>query len=291
MPIFNKKNYGFLVAGQCSPGLFVGVGCVLAMVVACNSPQEAARVEIPVVLDAGSIKKVTTDLGYEVELSEARIVAQDLTFAVAGEAHVASLFQKPYQWLVPSAQAHPGHYQGGDITGELTGRFLLDWSPGADDPIELGLASLLVGTYTSANFVFESARKDDLDDDDDKLLGHTMIFCGTATKDKDEFAFLALIDSPEDRQLVGLPFEYEVKADSDIVIHFMLEPRDHLADDTMFDGLDFQALDEDADGEVHLLPTAETAALKDAYNLFRRTMQTHDYYFMDAVPTVEEAEE
>lgn len=286
MPIFEGRSCNYFSSArliQTSPAV---LGIVLGLS-ACSAPQEAVRVERSVVLDAGDIKALTNDLGYEVELTEARMMVRDLTFAIAGEAHQEALLHKTYQWLVPNAYAHPGHYQGGDITGELTGRFLLDWLPGQTAPRELGRASLLVGTYKSANFVFERASEQDLSDKDDELLGHTMIFRGTASKGKEQFTFLALIDSPEDRKLVGLPFEGEVTADSDDVIHFMFDPHDRLADDTMFDGLDFKALDEDSDGVVQLLPKAESDALEDAYNLFRRSLQTHDYYFMTAMPAPE----
>lgn len=287
MPIFDGEGSSSFPSTRLARAPLVVLAFVLGLS-GCSAPQEAVRVELSVALDAGAIKAVTNDLGYEVELTEARMMVQDLTFAIAGEAHQEALLHKTYQWLVPDAYAHPGHYQGGDITGELTGRFLLDWLPGQRAPLELGRASLLVGTYKSANFVFERATEQDLSDKDDELLGHTMIFRGTASKAKEQFTFLALIDSPEDRQLVGLPFEDEVTADSDEVIHFMLEPHDRLAGDTMFDGLDFKALDEDSDGAVRLLPKAESDALEDAYNLFRRSIQTHNYYFMTAMSAPKE---
>ena len=79
--------------------------------------------ELPVVVDAVQVERVTTDMDYEVEVTEARIAVKDFTFAIAGELHTASLLRETYEWLVPTALAHPGNYQGGDITGEMPGTF------------------------------------------------------------------------------------------------------------------------------------------------------------------------
>src|SRR5690606_35739844 len=50
---------------------------------ACGSPQEAIKVDVPVMIDATEIKVVTTDLRYDVELFEARMMVKDFTFAIA----------------------------------------------------------------------------------------------------------------------------------------------------------------------------------------------------------------
>ena len=103
---------------------------------ACSEPSEAPRVELPVVVDASQVVPVTTDLGYEVELSSARIVMDDLLFTVAGEVHAASLWRPVSEFVVPTAYAHPGHYQGGEVSGELLGTFVVDWP--AEHGRELG---------------------------------------------------------------------------------------------------------------------------------------------------------
>lgn len=236
---------------------------------------------MPIVVDGAQIKRVTTDLGYNVEVSEARIMGMDFTFAIAGELHTASLLRRSYEWLIPDALAHPGHYQGGDITGEMPGTFLLDWLPGKN--VELGEASLIVGQYHSANFVFSRATDTDVEEDD-PLLGHTALLRGTATKDDQSVSFSALIDSPKDRQLVGIPFESKLDKASDVVLHLRLKTMDSLEGDTLFDGLDFLDLDEDADGELEIVPESTSENLEDAYNLLRRTLQTHDHFEIKATP-------
>ncbi|MEL6183359.1 MAG: hypothetical protein AAFU79_01960, partial [Myxococcota bacterium] len=61
---------------------------------ACGDPVEAPRVELPVIVDSSGVVPVTTDLGYSVEVTEARVAISDLVFTVAGEADVASLWRR-----------------------------------------------------------------------------------------------------------------------------------------------------------------------------------------------------
>jgi hypothetical protein len=120
--------------------------------------EEAPRVELPVRVDCsrvtGAEATVTTDLGYAVTVTDARLALGGLVFTIAGEVHTASLMQRLSEaCFVPRARAHPGHYQGGEVTGELPGDFALRC--GQDQDRELGLATLIVGTYTAANFDLE----------------------------------------------------------------------------------------------------------------------------------------
>lgn len=247
---------------------------------ACDAPREAVQVELPVVVDASKLEAITSDLGYEVKLTEARIAIRDLTFAVAGEAHT-SLLRDAHDWLVPNTLAHPGHFQDGDITGELRGRFVLDWLPGRVP--QLGAARLLEGAYTSANFVLERATKADLKNEQDELLGHTALLRGSARKEDDEISFLALIDSPSNRNLVGIPFETTIEAARPVELHLELALLDDLEGDTLFDRIDFAALDEDEDSHILLAPGARSQNSIDAYHLLRRTLQTHDHFDVRAI--------
>lgn len=260
----------------------------------CGGPEEAVRIELPVTVGPLASEAVATDLGYGVQLTEARMVVSELQFALSGELHAASLPQRLHRWMIPEAQAHPGHYQGGDVTGELPGRFLLDWSSGERQV--LGRATLLVGAYASANLTFARGQADDGLDEDDELLGHTALLRGEATKDGQTLRFLALIDSPQDRQLVGVPFKssdgpgqdepyrFEATEGSEESLVLMLQPHDALQGNGLFDGLDFLALDTDSDGQVRIVPDAEEDAVTDAYNLLRRNLQTHDSYALVPQP-------
>ncbi len=253
------------------PAIFLGLSLS-----ACGDPKEAPRVELPVVVDASGITTVENDLGYEVTLTEARVMMENLAFTVAGEAHTASLWDRVSEFAIPSAYAHPGHFLDGDVTGELRGRFELDWTGGEDTT--LGTATLIVGAYKSANFTFIRATADDGLASDDPLLGHTAVLRGTATKDATTLEFTVIIDSPEGRDLVGAPFELHVTEGASIQLGVRLLTLDPFESDTLFDGIDFAALSPDNQGPLLIDPSATEQPLIDAYNLIRRTFQTHDHF-------------
>lgn len=265
-----------------------GSACVVASLlltgaVACAAPSEAPRVDLPVVVDASGAVPVTTDLGYAVELSSARIAIEDLVFTVAGEVHAESVPESSpgglvHGLLIPMAHAHPGHYQGGEVTGELLGAFVVDWP--ADEGRELGVATLIATTYSAANFGFGRGSAEGLDAED-PLVGHTAIVSGSATKDGVTTAFTIVVDSPEDRELVGAPFDASLDEDAAGTLALRFNTADALEGDTLFDGLDFAALDADGDGELVIQPDAAEAELAAAYDLFRRTLQTHDHYAVE----------
>ncbi len=240
---------------------------------ACSDAEEARRVTVPVLTDGAGLTPVTNDLGYSVELTSATIAVEDLKLTIAGEAHV-SLLRRWSDAVVPLAHAHPGHYQGGEVTGELLGRFLLRFVPG--ETTVLGDATLLVGKYRSADMTLARATDEDVGASD-PLLGHTALLSGTASRDDQELDFLLIVDSPSGRELVGIPFEHEVKEGGPALVLRLLT-RDPLEQDTLFDGIDFALLDVDADGEVVVEPAATDAPTVAAYNRFRRTLQTHDHF-------------
>ena len=250
--------------------------CCLALVAlpVCSEALEAKRVELPVVTDGHGLEPITTDLGYEIELSSGLVVADDLQFAIAGEAHASWL-----HWLsdaiVPRAHAHPGHFQAGEVTGELAGHFLLRFVSGEEH--EVGMATLLVGKYQSANLMFARAGEADVEQDH-PLLGHTALLSGSATRDGSTIQFTVSIDSPQDRELVGIPFAVDVTESSRGPLALRLLTRDPLENDTLFDGIDFAQLDFDADGRVDIEQASPDTASAAACNTIRRVLQTHDHF-------------
>lgn len=245
---------------------------------------EAPRVELPVVADGSGIEPITNDLGWTITLTSARVAMADIRFTTAGEVHEgrnASLGAWVLALLLPSAHAHPGHFQGGEVIGELPGEFVLDFVDGSG--AELGVATLIVGRYTAADFVFRRARAEELAADD-PLAGHTAVLSGSASKDGQTIEFSALIDSPEERELVGAPFDHEIEQDAEYSLGLRLLTRDPNEQDTLFDGLDFAALDasDSTTGSVTLIDPALDPelpeALQEAYNQLRRTFQTHDHF-------------
>lgn len=244
------------------------IGVVLALGLACAPSQEAVRVELGVELDASTVADSTNDLGWTVTLTEARIAVKDLQFTIQGEMHGATAWLDG--WLIRRAWAHPGHYAGGDVTGELVGEFVFDWFAG--DGAALGTADLLTGDYNGFNFSFRAAGEGDGLAADDPLVGHTARFSGVARKDGAEVAFTAALDVKAGTQMVGAPFELTVEAETTAKIGIQLEATDPVESKSMFDGLDFGALDDDADGSVDIAPGSP------AHNIFVRTIQSHVHY-------------
>jgi hypothetical protein len=247
------------------------------------------------VADTDLVTDLVTDLGWTIELTQARVALADLRFTTAGEVHMdrrpsargqllGQLLGRLSHALLPSAHAHPGHSQGGEIIGELPGTFVVDFL--GEDGRELGLATMIVGQYTALDFQLVRAGVDEVDEGD-PLFGHTALLVGTATgPDETVIAFTVVIDSPLDREIVGAPFEANVEEGSTFEIGLRLLSRDPFEGDHLFDGIDFAALDEldgAADGALLLVdPDAgdpePPTALADAYFQIRREFQTHDLF-------------
>ncbi len=244
-----------------------------ALAPACAAPDEAPRVRMPVTIDASAIEAVTTDLGYDVEINSARVIVSDLVFTVAGEVHTTSRRRALSDFFIPSAHAHPGHYQGGEVTGELRGAFAVNWVE--EDGRTLGPATMIATTYRAANFTFGRGSRDTLPPQD-PLIEHTALVSGVATKGGDTTAFTIIVDAPRGRQLVGAPAEFSVDDNDAGALLLRLHTADPLEGDTMFDGLDFTTLDADGDGALRIAP--DLPEVEDAYNTFRRVFLTHDHY-------------
>ena len=252
--------------------------CLVAWcAVACGDvSQEAARVELPVVVDGSGLSgSVSTDLGYDVEVTALRVAMERLEFTTEGETHLAAL-RSLERLLLPVAHAHPGHYAGGEIIGELPGRYVLDLIGG--DGAELGAATLLEGDYNGANFTFVRATAEDGLSADDPLIGHTMLLEGVARRGEEAIAFSALIDQDEDRQVVGAPLELDLVEGATVRLGVQALVKDPFSADTAFDGIDFGALDGDGDGQVRFVSGDPDA------NRLRRALQTHTYYFVAVLP-------
>jgi len=255
-----------------------GAACLLCllMLTGCADARDAERVELQLVTDGAGLEPITTDLGYEVELASAQVAVDDLKFTIAGEVH-ASLWQNLADAVVKPAHAHPGHFQGGEVTGELPGHFLLQFAPGATH--ELGTATLLVGKYQSVSLTLSQVSTRDVPESD-PLLGHTALLIGTAIKNGNSIDFEVSLDSPVGRELAGIPFEENVDVAKDEKLALRLFMRDPLENDTLFDGVDFATLDVDTDGRVVIDPAATDAASVAAYNIVRRAFQSHDHFLV-----------
>lgn len=260
---------------RCFPGTWGALLTLVSLLSSCTPSAEAPRLQLPVLVDASGVTRVTTALGYDVDVSSVRLALRELSFTVAGEVHTASAWPDLSQVLISRAHAHPGHYQGGEVIGELRGNFVVDWI--LEDGRELGKATLIAANYDAANFTFERASDQHVAADD-PLLGHTAILQGTAQKDGVTTAFTIIVDTPADRVLVGAPFDADIDEDATGSLRLHFNTRDELEGDTIFDGIDFSTLDTDGDGTLVIAPSSSEAMTQEAYNLFRRTFQTHDHY-------------
>ncbi len=243
-------------------GLILGIGLGLGCA-ACADSEEAAQVELEVVVDGTGMAPTTNELGWTVEVTAFELTVQDLEFTVQGEVHAASWLRRLEGLAVGVAHAHPGHLAGGEVTGELPGLYRVDFM---EDGAPLGRATLLPGSYQGGNFGFSRAEGSD------PLGGHTAWIEGTATREGTTIRFTALLDVDPSAKLVGAPLELEVGEGSSARLGLRLDLTDPVEGDTLFQRLDFGALDEDGDGEVAIRPGDS------AHNTLRRTLQDHDHY-------------
>ncbi len=238
----------------------------------CVGPRESPRVILPLSTATMNGEAATNDLGYDVTLTSCRLALRDLTFTAREE--TVARAQPMRAFFAPRALAHPGHFSNGEVIGELRGRFLADFGAGATS---LGDATLLEGNYGAADFVFDRADEDSVELSD-PLYGHTAYLVGVARRDGAETLFTVALDAPEERALIGVPFDAQVDERTAGALSMRFVITDPFEGDTLFDGVDFAALDADDDGLVELSDGDEATA--NAYNLIRRTFLTHDHYFV-----------
>jgi hypothetical protein len=237
----------------------------------CGKGAEVAEVAMPVQVSAAGMAPALTDLGYTVTVTGMRAAVADLAFTVPGDGLVTTQAQALLGPGGAPDYGHPGHVSGGEITGELPGERVIDWM---SDGAVLGTATLLEGDYAGANFRIRRAHAGDGLAAGDPLLDHSFHITGTARRDGGEIDFDAVLDIDDGYELVGAPFQHEVRAGDPASLRFELYTSESFSDSgsTLFDGIDFAALDPDGDGQVAIRPGAE------AHNKLRRTVQSHDFY-------------
>ena len=241
----------------------------LALGVCDPEGEEPSPVSLPVVTDGSQVVPCANAEGWTVEVASFRAAVRDLELTIEGETH-ASLLRRASELAVPSASAHPGHYAGGEVTGELPGDFVLDFVAGDGAP--LGEAAALPGDYNGMNLYFRAATTADGLADGDPLVGHAAVISGTATKDATTVQFEAVLDVEDGTQMVGGPFELAVGAGTAATLGLALYTIDPSEGDTLFDGLDFGALDSDGDGDLAI------AAGDEAHNVLMKTFVRHDHW-------------
>lgn len=208
---------------------------------ACSESQEAPTVPRTIQVAGAGLDAVTTNLGYDVRLTRARMTIEGLTFT----RQLMLAQRSALSWLIGTAHAHPGHDGGGQVIGELPGQFAIDWLA---DGRELGTAALLEGGFDGARFA---------------LVGDVEL-AGIATQDGDEFPFDVTITFDEATLVEGIP---PVDGVADRAIwQLTLAVRDPFEGKTLFDGIDFRAAD--------LTPGGADR------NRLLRAVRSHDHYFI-----------
>jgi len=252
----------------------VFISLILTLTGCGDEAKEANKVILPVVSDGSGMSAFKTAQGYDVEIQLLKIAVQDFEFTIKGETHTGML-EKLERIIFPKAYAHPGHLAGGEVTGELPGNFILEPTHGED--VSLGDGTLLEGEYHGMNFTFRKASAEDKSDAQDPIQGHTIHVKGISMKGDVRLNFDALIDIDENTKMVGAPFTLNLTAkDSDWVLEVKVLPMDPSTEgDTLFDGIDFESLDDDHDGNIQILPGS------DAHNILKRRFQVHDHYWVE----------
>ncbi|MEM6295236.1 MAG: hypothetical protein AAGA54_28450 [Myxococcota bacterium] len=250
----------------------------LSCTTACDLETSLApRVDLDVVVQPTQDTFTTND-DTTIQLAEARMALETIEFTTEGEMHARrGLLPALHDVLIPTAFAHPGHAAGGEVVGELGGRYVVDFlDPGA----VLGAATLLSAEYSGANFGFSRAEARDGLDLDDPIIGHTFMLAGTATRGDVQVDFVAYVDQDLDRDIVGLPLAFTATEASTESLGLRFDPVDSIEGDSIFDGVDLVSLDDDRDGFVELSATEHT----EAWATLRRNLQVHDHYAVEVIP-------
>lgn len=158
----------------------------------CGDQGGASRVSYPLQLETADTSKLTTDDGYTVTLSEARLSLGPVRL-FAGEPLFAAGPRE--SWPVRAmrtllgigvAHAHPGHYQQGEAMGELLAARVVDLLQPGD---VLGSVDGVTGAVRSARVTLSPAQA---------LGGHVIRIRGSAVKGSRTVAFAATLDEPID---------------------------------------------------------------------------------------------
>jgi hypothetical protein len=251
-------------------GTFALYGLLTVLCLAGCEPEgdEPAEVSLPVTFNGGGLTPAVNDLGWQVTLNRFDVCVENMEFTQEGEAH-ASILKRVSDFFIPEAMAHPGHLAGGDVTGTLTGKWLIPFLGASRN---LGLATLLEGDYNGVNLSFCVADETVGAAATSAIFGHQAMMSGTATNGISTVQFTAIIDIGDAPTMWGGVFELMVAESSSVqlVLHpFSVDP---FEEDTFFDGLDFGALDDDGDGTVNLI------AGMPAHNILMKSLLSHDHW-------------
>lgn len=242
---------------------------------ACSDTTETAYLyDVPLI--TMPLQTFETDLGYHVVLTRVDLALEAQYFTRFGEAHLTSRRLPLLDWAFSTAVAHPGHNQGGDITGEASTRVVASFGTDANTP-PFATVNLAKGHYDAVDFVF--GRLPD-SPDVSILLEGTATAAGASSDD--EIAFSVRIRQDVDRYVSGVPFDVQFDNAQSIRLHFDGQTRYDVDGKrpTIFDTIDFDGLIGDASGTLIL----DADSHRSDANKIRNNLQKHDFYYYDLLP-------
>lgn len=251
--------------------LILGAGC--AGISGCAETKETLYVdEVP--LYTAPLASFTTALGYDVALTGVTLALDSQSFTRFGEAHQARL--PLFDWAFSTAWAHPGHSQGGEVTGEASGPSEARFGENSAEPFSF--AQLATGAYDAVDFVF--GRRADDPETSIYLEGFWSkegVDCEERTMSNPCF-FQFYIKQDVGRRVIGVPFEANVTDDRPLVLHFDGRSRYEVGGvyPTVFDSVEFKDFQWEMGEEHSFMPVAP-----EIHNRIRNQLQKHDYYFYE----------
>ncbi len=135
--------------------------------------------------------------GWTIDLSSARLNVGPVRF-FTGKVLLSRPWRKPLDWLLPSAHAHPGHYQPGDALAELLTAAPVD---GGGAPVRIGDASGTTGEYGSVELTFPTSSAGG-------AAGRSVALAGTAVKAGQTVRFELELDAQ--KVIEGVRFEKDL---------------------------------------------------------------------------------
>lgn len=204
---------------------------------------------------AAQVGELTTDTGWSVRLTSARMVLGPIYLFENPsplQAQTRGVFKSLLNALVPTAHAHDGDFfSGGTVLGEWDREVVFDLLAGGEAQV-LGRSPGIAGRARSFSLLLQPPSRA-LGDEAASLQGHSMLLAGTAFRGEARVPFRVALDFPPPVELQRVDF-VPIDADLDDDGLFVVEARPH----QWFEGAHFDRLTLPADGSpVDITPETQ----------------------------------
>ncbi|MBX3226955.1 MAG: hypothetical protein KIT84_40905 [Labilithrix sp.] len=203
----------------------------LCLALSCDAATGGREVRYDLAATSAAVSTFHTAAGWDVTLSEA-CVSLGPIYVFSGEPTARSTL---YDWLVPSAHAHPGvdHFAGGEARGEWLATVAVDALASA--PVHVGRLSGPAGPARTLSLYLSPPRPETAGPAG-CLRGHQAYVVGIAQRDGVTVAFEGGLDIEEagNRRRIQVPVSFEV--DDGATLAVLVDPRPWL-DEVRFDDL------------------------------------------------------